>query len=156
MIKNEKQYKIAKCWLKKFEQGRRRIDKLPPAGSQQWLRQSQRGSLDAQVQQLQEEIAEYEGLKSGKITVPELDALSSLPELLIKKRIANGWTLAQLAEKLGLHHQQIQRYESTDYATATFETMQRVAAALNHKRRAARRTTLGADVPRRPVAKQGK
>jgi transcriptional regulator with XRE-family HTH domain len=78
----------------------------------------------------------------------------SLPELLIKKRIANEWTLAQLAERLGLHHQQIQRYESTDYATATFETMQRVAAALNQERRAARRTKLAVEVPSGAIAKR--
>jgi HTH-type transcriptional regulator/antitoxin HigA len=133
MIKNEKQYKIARSWLKEIEEGRRRVDKLPMPGNQPWLRQAQRGSLDAQIQQLHEEIEEYEGLKSGKILVPSFDDLAALPELFIKKRIANGWTQEQLAERLGTHYQQIQRYESTDYATATFETLQRVAAALDQK-----------------------
>lgn len=133
MIKNEKQYKITKSWLRNFEEGRQKLDKLPKGKEQPWLRQAQRGSLEAQIQQLKEEIEEYEALKSGKIVVPSLDVLATVPELLIKKRIANGWTLEQLAERLGLHHQQIQRYESTDYATATFETMQKVAAVLNQK-----------------------
>jgi len=133
MIKNEKQYKITHSWLKKFEEGRKKIDSLPKIKEQPWLRQAQRGSLEAQIRQLKEEIQEYEALKSGKIVVPSLDVLATVPELLIKKRIANGWTLEQLAERLGLHYQQIQRYESTDYATATFETMQKVAAVLNEK-----------------------
>jgi len=140
MIKNEKQYKITHSWLKKFEEGRKKIDSLPKSKEQPWLRQAQRGSLEAQIRQLKEEIQEYEALKSGKIVVPSLDVLATVPELLIKKRIANGWTLEQLADRLGLHYQQIQRYESTDYATATFETMQKVAAVLNEKMGSRRKT----------------
>jgi DNA-binding Xre family transcriptional regulator len=131
MIKNEKQYKITKAWLAKFEQGKEESVQLPVSKTQPWLHKAQKGSLDLQIKQFKDELKEYEGLKSGKIKAPGLDVLNSLPELLIKKRIANGWTLEQLAERLGLHHQQIQRYESTDYATATLETMQKIAIALN-------------------------
>jgi ribosome-binding protein aMBF1 (putative translation factor) len=133
VIKNEKQYKISKSWLRKFEEARQKLDELPKKKEQLWLKQAQKGSLEAQIWQLREEITEYEALKAGKIIVPSLDVLSSVPELLIKKRIANNWTLEQLAERLGMHHQQIQRYESTDYATATFETLKKVAVALNQE-----------------------
>lgn len=150
MIKNEKQYKIAKAWLRKFEDGERTLKKLPKSKEQPWLRKAQQRSIKAQVEQLKAEIAEYEGLKNGKIKVPDLQVLYSVPVLLIKKRIANGWTLEQLAERLDMHHQQLQRYESTDYATATLETMQKVAAALSEGS-PARRKTAPKTAPRRSI-----
>jgi ribosome-binding protein aMBF1 (putative translation factor) len=130
MITNEKQYKITKSWLRKFETGKRKLAKLPKSKEQPWLRRAQRGSLEAQIRQLKQQINEYEALKNGKVKVPHLEIVAQVPELLIKKRIANGWTQQQLANRLGLHYQQIQRYENTDYATATLETVQRVAGVL--------------------------
>lgn len=143
MIRNEKQYKIARSWLNKFEDGKAKLDELPPDTNQPWLRKAQRGSLRAQIKQLRDEISEYEAVKNGKVDLPSLEPLSSLPELLIKRRIANGWTLQHLADVLGLHQQQIQRYESTNYATATFGTIQRVAAALQQHASAAAKTRRG-------------
>jgi ribosome-binding protein aMBF1 (putative translation factor) len=130
MITNEKQYKITKSWLKRFETGKKKLTKLPQSKSQPWLRGAQRGSLEAQIRQLKQQINEYEALKNGKVKLPHLDIVAQVPELLIKKRIANGWTQQQLASRLGLHHQQIQRYENTDYATATLETVQRIVETL--------------------------
>jgi HTH-type transcriptional regulator/antitoxin HigA len=135
MIKNEKQYKITKSLLRKFEAGQKKLEKLPESTEQPWLRQAQRGSIRAQIEQFQEELAEYEGLKSGKVkvTLPSLDAIRELPALLIKRRIANGWTQKQLAEKLDMHWQQVQQYEQTDYSGASLSTIQRVAEALTEK-----------------------
>ena len=133
MIKNEKQYKITKGWLKKFEQGKQKLSKLPKGKEQPWLREAQLGSAQAQIDQFKEELAEYEALKSGKIKLPRLTYVATLPGLLIKKRINNGWTSKQLAKRLDLDDQQIQRYENTDYATATLETIQKIASVLEHK-----------------------
>ena len=135
MIKNEKQYRITKALLRKFEEGKKKLAKLPESTEQPWLRQAQRGSIEGQIQQFREELAEYEGLKSGKlkVTLPSLDAIRALPRLLIKRRIANGWTQKQLAEKLDMHWQQVQLYEQTDYSGASLSTLQRVAEALTEK-----------------------
>jgi hypothetical protein len=137
MIKNEKQYKITKSWLRKFEEGRIKIDVMPESKQQPWLRQAQRGSLDAQIEQLKEEIEEYEALSSGKVkvTLLSIESIIDLPILLIKRRIANGWTLQTLAEKLGMHWQQLQRYEQTDYASANLQVIQRVTTVLSESGR---------------------
>jgi ribosome-binding protein aMBF1 (putative translation factor) len=131
MIKNEKQYKIGKGWIKHFEATLAKLGKLPQSKKQPWLRKAQRNSIEGQLQQLRAELAEYEALKSGKIKVPDLTAADDLPGWLIRKRIARGWTLQDLATRLGIHHQQIQRYEQSDYATATLATIQRIAAMLS-------------------------
>jgi DNA-binding XRE family transcriptional regulator len=133
IIRNEKEYKFIKSWLSKAENGKKELAKLPESKEQPWLRTAQRGSLQRFINHLKEEVEEYEALKNGKIKPPSLDNLAAVPENLIKNRIANGWTQEQLAKRIGLHYQQIQRYEKTDYATATFETLLKIASVLEQK-----------------------
>src|SRR5437879_6340241 len=123
MIKNERQYRITKSWIKKFEDSLYELSKLPESKEQPWLRKGQRESIQIQLEQLQSEVDEYESLKAGKIKLAPLDTITSVPELLIKWRIVRHWTQKHLAEKLGLAEQQIQKYEDTNYATATLETL---------------------------------
>jgi hypothetical protein len=65
------------------------------------------------------------------VALPSVESIIELPSLLIKKRIANGWTLHLLARKLEMHWQQLQRYEQTDYASANLQVNQRVATVLS-------------------------
>jgi HTH-type transcriptional regulator/antitoxin HigA len=64
----------------------------------------------------------------------QLPALSSavqhVPDLLIKYRIAKHLTQRELAQLLGLHEQQIQKYESTNYGAASLDTICRIADVL--------------------------
>jgi HTH-type transcriptional regulator/antitoxin HigA len=53
--------------------------------------------------------------------------------LLIRARISKGLSQRQLAEALGLKEQQIQRYESDRYATASLRRLEEVAKALELK-----------------------
>ena len=57
-------------------------------------------------------------------------SLTGLATLLVKARIARGWTQRRLAEALGVAEQQIQRYESTDYRSASLARICDVADAL--------------------------
>lgn len=56
--------------------------------------------------------------------------LENLPEMLIEERIRLGFTQKQLAEKMGLKEQQIQRYEANRYQSASLRRLQEVAKAL--------------------------
>ncbi len=49
---------------------------------------------------------------------------------LIQWRIYRGLTQQQLADKLGWHYQQLQDYEKSDYASATWQTISKVADVL--------------------------
>src|SRR5207302_6742940 len=97
-----------KGWIKKFQQGLKELAKLPESKEQPWLRTAQRNSILNQLDQLLEEIEEYEALKNGKVEapLPSPEVISELPILLIKRRIANGWTQERLAQRLGIHGQQ--------------------------------------------------
>ncbi len=56
--------------------------------------------------------------------------LADVATLLVKARIARGWTQRRLAETLGFAEQQVQRYESTGYRSASLARICDVAAAL--------------------------
>ena len=62
-----------------------------------------------------------------------LNSIESLPLLLIKARIAANLTQKDLAKQLGLKEQQIQRYEATDYASASLSRIIQVSQKLNIK-----------------------
>jgi G:T-mismatch repair DNA endonuclease (very short patch repair protein) len=64
MIKNEKQYKITKGWIKRFNLALCDLAKLPQSKEQPWLRKTQRNSLEGQIEQLRSELTEYEALKA--------------------------------------------------------------------------------------------
>lgn len=132
MIANEREYRITKAWLEKFSsravgesQGLESEDDSDPR-----MRQLYKDAYESQAEELRGQLAEYEALQSGQVSVLELDSLTALPEALIRARIAARLTQKQLAERLGLKEQQVQRYEATRYSGVTLERLQAVVDAL--------------------------
>src|SRR5262249_45092412 len=82
------------------------------------------------LDELDEQIAEYERLKAGQIPVIRIESFDELPEGLIKARIAAGLSQKDLADRLHLKEQQIQRYEADRYASASLQRLQEVARAI--------------------------
>lgn len=131
MIKNEKQYNSTKVklqkWLATKEQALAGV-----AGEQpEWLVAEQLFGINEQIKQLTAEIEEYDETVSGKAKLPDPSLVSQIPLLLIKWRIARHWTQRDLAEQVGLHENQIQKYESENYGHASLQTVSKIAAALN-------------------------
>ncbi len=56
--------------------------------------------------------------------------MEDLPKTLISARIASGMTQKGLAHRLGIKAQQIQRYEATEYESASFARIRKVVQAL--------------------------
>jgi Zn-dependent peptidase ImmA (M78 family)/DNA-binding Xre family transcriptional regulator len=135
MIRNEQQYRISKAQALNFAQA---LNELENRGSKNGdvhsiLRKAEQDALMYQQNELQRQIAEYERLKSGKLKVLEIESFDELPIGLIRARIAKGLSQKELAEKLGMKEQQIQRYEATNYGTASFERIKEVVDALGVK-----------------------
>ena len=84
----------------------------------------------SQAADLRAEVDEYEQLRAGTLTTFEATSLPELATALVKARISKGWTQRQLAEQLGVAEQQVQRYESTGYASASLARLGDIAAAL--------------------------
>jgi ribosome-binding protein aMBF1 (putative translation factor) len=90
----------------------------------------QRGALESQLAELDAQLTEYEKLRSGSLKKLKKSRFQNLPLELIRARIARGMTQKDLARKLGLKEQQIQRYEETEYASASLGRVYEVTKAL--------------------------
>ncbi len=132
MISNERQYRITKSEVERFRQALAELESNPTGqeGIHPRLIQAQREALQSQLDDLVHELAEYEKLKAGAVSVLSIDSFDELPEALIKARIAAGLSQKALADRLHLKEQQIQRYEAERYASASFQRMQEVAQAI--------------------------
>lgn len=131
MIKNERQYRITRKEAEKFEQSLERFSREKHKSIHPKLVKAQREAIESQLASLRVEIKEYEALRRRKRKKVDAIALEQLPQMLIQARVAAGLTQKQLAEKLGLKEQQIQRYEATDYASASLSRVIEIARAID-------------------------
>ena len=103
MIKNERQYRITRAQVEKFEHA---IADLVSAsdtlGVHPVLEKAELDALRGQLGDLEAELEEYQSLKSGKRQVLTLDSFDDLPRALGQGRIAAGLSQQELAAKLGI------------------------------------------------------
>lgn len=130
MITNEVQYRSTKGHLRQFEDAAAVLERRIAAGDRSKLARVELDAVRAQADDLRAELDEYEKLRSGAVSSFEAASLAELATILVKSRIARGWTQSQLAEVLGIAEQQVQRYESTGYRAASLARICDVASAL--------------------------
>ena len=128
MIQNEHQYKVTQ---NKFKEAEVTLDELLAQESDFRPRQftNRKLSLETTIERLKAELNKYESLKSGNAQI-RISSLQDLPIALIEARIALGMTQKQLADKIGIHEQQIQRHEANQYGSVAFDRITIVAQAL--------------------------
>ena len=127
MITNERQYKITKYQLKKLE---RALAELSAPDSADALVAISIKALASEVEVLNLQLLEYEDLKAGLSAPSVVSSLTELPHALIKARIARGMSQRELAEALGCKEQQVQRYEATEYLSASLRRLLEVASVV--------------------------
>ena len=132
MIKNERQYRITKAQAARFRQTLESLKQPTRASvaSHPRIAQAQQEAVSSQLADLERELREYEALKQGDFPLETLGVISGIATNLIKARIARGLTHKELAQRVGIKEQQIQRYEATDYEAANLSRLQAVASAL--------------------------
>ncbi len=131
MITNEVQCRATRAHLITFEQAATNLEAGLDEGPSSKLALLELAAVQAQADDLRTEIAEYELLRSGAVSTFEAGSLAELPTLLVKARIARGWTQRDLADALGIAEQQMQRYEATGYRAASLARLCDIAEALN-------------------------
>lgn len=130
MILSDKQMHISRTALAKLEAA---LDTIrSQSDSPGWVRQIEIDALESQIEEIRADMARYENLRAGEVEFPESCSLEELPTRLIEIRIASHLTQTDLAGKLGLKPQQIQRYEASRYIGASFARLTAVANALLH------------------------
>lgn len=130
MITNERQYAITKTQAERFRAALAAEPESRDHALHPRARQAMREGLESQLADLESELAEYERLRGGAIDTLEANSIVELPMALVQARIVRNWTHKELAERLGLPEQQVQRYESTLYKGVALERLQEVADAL--------------------------
>ena len=130
MITNERQYRITRAQAQRFQRALDEFDNRPRQGVDPRLIVAERDALASQLADLHVELHEYEDLKSSdRSTFPDVP-FEELADALIEARISLKVSQAELAERLGVKEQQVQRYEMERYRAASYERMQDVAQAL--------------------------
>jgi transcriptional regulator with XRE-family HTH domain len=132
MIKNNKQLALTKKRIEEFTFVISKLQTEEPKFSP-LLAKAQIDALIYQRDELVEQAAEYELLLAGNLAVFDVNSISDLPKSLIMSRISMGLTQKDLAERLGMKEQQIQRYENTEYGSASFKTLVSIVEALDLK-----------------------
>ena len=135
MIKNERQYRITKTQAGRFKQAIAHAKAEPNPATHPRLRKAELDGLRSQLEDLRRDLRAYEELRSGKRRAVPLDSIEELPKMLIQARIAAGLSHEELAAKLGLKPQQIQRYEATNYQSASLGRVNAIVRALGVKLR---------------------
>lgn len=130
MIKNAKQASSAKDTLKRMQQ--ERIEVIEKRGDISDIRyQAIIDSYDSIIEELIEDIAAYTKLIGEGYHCFKNKTIEQLGEVLISARLAQGLSQKDVAEIVGIQEQQIQRYEQTDYESASLVRLLEVADALN-------------------------
>lgn len=128
MIFSDKQYSVATEQLANL--GKALVAAEGRNTDQQWLKKAEIDALKSQMADIQNEIVEYDLLRSGQGSFSKSYALEELPRVLMKARIACGMSQTDLAEKLNMKAQQVQRYEATHYMGASLARLVEVSRAL--------------------------
>ena len=131
MIKNQRQLQVACLRVKELKETLAELAAKPVDPAQHAdLRDLETQALEALLRDIEDEIADYTALVERPPRTITVDTLHGLPEALIRARIATGLTHRSLAERLGLKEQTIQRYEATDYSSASLIRLAEIADAL--------------------------
>ena len=91
------------------------------------------GSYEGMIRQLEDELREYDELKSGELTLPNVERLDRIAPFVVKMRIAKGISQTELASRLGVSKQVISRYEETEYQTVAIARLQEILDAIGIK-----------------------
>jgi HTH-type transcriptional regulator/antitoxin HigA len=131
VITNEVQRRSTEAHLSQFEEALANLETEARGKKRSKLAQLEIDAVRSQAEDLRAELEEYDRLRSGAVSTFDASSLEELATLLIKARIARGWSQRQLAEALAVAEQQVQRYEATGYRSASLARICDIAAALN-------------------------
>ena len=127
MIQNKRQYNVTLKQIETLSEGlkaalREKSDMDPR------LHKAMVAGIRSQIDDLQQEVREFEELQNASLL--HIKSSGDFARILIQGRLARGLTQNELARKLKLKPQQIQKYEATQYRSASLKRILGVLAAL--------------------------
>ncbi|NUP01460.1 MAG: helix-turn-helix transcriptional regulator, partial [Nonomuraea sp.] len=142
MIRNERQYHTTMRKRQMLAEALEELSRSSGLPSVSWdtpdqvdreafIVELQQASLVGQLADLDAELQEYRQLQTGEILASRVTSLDDLPDALVRARIAAGLSQRDLAARLGMKEQQVQRYEADRYASASLTRLRTVMEALD-------------------------
>jgi HTH-type transcriptional regulator/antitoxin HigA len=129
MIKSDAQRERTVAQVEGFQQALAKVAEGKPDKRSAAIR----GSYQSMIGQLEDELREYDQLKSGELALPHVERLDQIAPFIAKIRIARGVSQTELARRLGVSKQVISRYEESDYQTVTIPRLQEILDAIGIK-----------------------
>lgn len=127
MILNQRQYNVTRVQMKRLQKTLE-LSKAKKGEMDQRVFDAMIAGIKSQINELKSQIKEYEKIQKAKALSYSLE---SLPSVLIKARVARGWTQKKLAEKINVDPQQIQRYEKSMYSSVSLDRAIEIFKALD-------------------------
>ena len=129
MIKSDAQRDRTLAQIEGFRRALAKADQEKPGKRSTAIR----GSYEGMIKQLEDELREYDQVKSGELTLPHVERLDQIAPFIAKVRIAKGVSQTELARRLGVSKQVISRYEESDYQTVAIVRLQEILDAIGIK-----------------------
>ena len=129
MIKSDAQRERTAAQIEGFRQALAKVTQDKPDKRSAAIR----GSYQGMIQQLEDELGEYDRLKSGEVALPHVERLDQIAPFITRIRIAKGVSQTELARRLGVSKQVISRYEESEYQTVALSRLQEILDAIGIK-----------------------
>jgi HTH-type transcriptional regulator/antitoxin HigA len=129
MIKSDAQRDRTVAQIEGFRRALAKVEQEKPGKRSASIR----GSYEGMIRQLEDELQEYDRLRSGELMLPQIERLDQIAPYVAKIRIAKGVSQTELARLLGVSKQVISRYEENDYQTVGVSRLQEILDAIGIK-----------------------
>jgi HTH-type transcriptional regulator / antitoxin HigA len=126
MIKNDAQRERTVAQIDGFRRALAKVAEEKPGKRSAVLRTNYEGM----IRQLDDELREYDEIKSGELKLPCIEKLDEIAPFITKIRVAKGVTQTELARRLGVSKQVISRYEESDYQAVSIARLQEILDAI--------------------------
>jgi len=130
MIKNQKQAGINKSKLAELNTAKEEL-KSRKAKYDPIEYELAENSFNGLIEDLENQIQTYEALVGGNFHCLKPKNIEDIPNILIAARLSQKISQKELAEILGIQEQQVQRYEASDFESASWIRIVEFASALN-------------------------
>ena len=128
MIQNNRQFNVTKGQISKLDSALA-LTRQAKGKMDTRIYRAMIAGIESQIDELREQLLEFEELKAARAL--SLQSVTDLPSILVKARVALGYTQKDLANKLNLSPQQIQKYEATGYRSASLSRVLKIMGALH-------------------------
>lgn len=121
MIRNERQARETRAKLERL------------IASLELLADPDKEPYQSLIEDLRSELQEYDSIRDGLMRIFRVESLDEIGDVLIKARIARGWTQKDLADALGVSEQMVQKDEARRFQTASLSRAADVADILGYE-----------------------